>query len=173
MNACNCSTDCPCISLNISLTIVFDNLASGSLRVSIGIAESFRVVVVKEEERLTFKEKYIVFIFWRDILVSEKWRMEHDWKLPSPHCLVLGVQEKWDTKSLTSWEFHPKYQDIRDICNILIIYNIQYGLLRKHFIQCIRTSDIYNILLIKRRQLISSETKSMTFLFMYEGMWPM
>jgi len=29
-------------------------LASGSLRVSIGIAESFRVVVVKEEERLTF-----------------------------------------------------------------------------------------------------------------------
>ena len=41
----------------------FDNLASGSLRVSIGIAESFRVVVVKEEERLTFKEKYIVFIF--------------------------------------------------------------------------------------------------------------
>ena len=42
---------------------LFDNLASGNLRVSIGIAESFRVVVVKEEERLTFKEKYIVFIF--------------------------------------------------------------------------------------------------------------
>ena len=47
----------------ILLAIFFDNLASGNLRVSIGIAESFRVVVVKEEERLTFKEKYIIFIF--------------------------------------------------------------------------------------------------------------